>query len=365
MRAQVRYLPSAARSTVIVVDDQSTGRAILEQVVRGVDEHVVAQVFERPLDAVVWATRHVADLVLVDYAMPEMDGIEFARRVRTLPGYDHVPIVMVTVHDDRRVRYAALDAGITDFLAKPIDARECLARCRNLLAMRRQQLILEDRGRLLEAMIADATREVRAREREALIRLARAGEHADAGAGHHVDRVARYARLLAEAAGLDREEAESIEWAAPLHDFGKIGLPAALLGKPGALDPAEQSLMREHCAQGHALLKDARSRTLRLAATIALEHHERYDGEGYPARIGGEKIALAARIASVAEVYDVLTTDRPYRHAWSTEDAIGYLRAQRGRQFDPRLVDAFIGQREEVQSIQIEWRDGAPGKGTL
>jgi len=142
VKAQVKVLPTA-RNTVMVVDDQSTGRAILEQVVRGLEGRVAVEGFARPVDAVVWATRHVADLVLVDYMMPDMDGIEFVKRLRALPGYEHVPIVMVTVHDDRKVRYAALDAGITDFLTKPLDARECLARCRNLLTLRRQQLALE------------------------------------------------------------------------------------------------------------------------------------------------------------------------------------------------------------------------------
>ena len=172
-KAQVRVLPSA-RNTVMVVDDQSTGRAILEQVVRSLDERVAVEGFARPVDAVVWATRHVSDLVLVDYMMPDMDGIEFVKRLRALPGYEHVPIVMVTVHDDRKVRYAALDAGITDFLTKPVDARECLARCRNLLTLRRQQLALEDRRRLLEHMVEDATREVtRAREGNAAAPRAR------------------------------------------------------------------------------------------------------------------------------------------------------------------------------------------------
>src|SRR3954451_14313951 len=142
-QAQVRVLPSA-RNTVMVVDDQSTGRAILKQVIRSLDDRVLVESFARPVDAVVWATRHVSDLVLVDYMMPDMDGIEFVKRLRALPGYEHVPIVMVTVHDDRKVRYAALDAGITDFLTKPVDARECLARCRNLLTLRRQQLALQD-----------------------------------------------------------------------------------------------------------------------------------------------------------------------------------------------------------------------------
>src|SRR5947207_13855748 len=133
-KAQVRVLPST-KNTIMVVDDQSTGRAILEQVVRSLDERVVVEGFARPVDAVVWATRHVADLVLVDYMMPEMDGIEFVKRLRALPGYEHVPIVMITVHDDRKVSYAALDAGMTDFLTKPIDARECRATCRNLVKL--------------------------------------------------------------------------------------------------------------------------------------------------------------------------------------------------------------------------------------
>src|SRR5207237_5303508 len=139
--------------TVMVVDDQSTGRAILEQVVRSIDERVLVEGFARPVAAVVWATRHVADLVLVDYLMPDMDGIELVKRLRALPGYEHVPIVMVTVHDDRKVRYAALDAGITDFLTKPVDSRECLARCRNLLTLRRQQLLLEDALARLQAAV--------------------------------------------------------------------------------------------------------------------------------------------------------------------------------------------------------------------
>jgi two-component system response regulator RpfG len=156
VKAQVRTLRTANgtadAATVMVVDDQSTGRAILEQVMRSLDGRTVVEGFARPVDAIVWAVRHVADLVLVDYMMPDMDGIEFAKRLRELPGYAHVPIVMVTVHDDRKVRYAALDAGITDFLTKPVDPRECQARCRNLLTLRRQQLELEDAVARLEAM---------------------------------------------------------------------------------------------------------------------------------------------------------------------------------------------------------------------
>jgi len=355
-RAEVRVLPSV-RNTVMVVDDQSTGRAILEQVVRSLDERVVVEGFARPVDAVVWATRHISDLVLVDYMMPDMDGIEFVKRLRALPGYEHVPIVMVTVHDDRKVRYAALDAGITDFLTKPVDARECLARCRNLLKLRRQQLALEDRRRLLEHMVEDATREVREREKETLLRLARAGEFRDEETGYHLIRMSRYSRLIANALDLGQDEAETIELAAPLHDIGKIGIPDQILLKPAKLDDPELEVMRRHPVIGHEILKGSASKYVRMGALIALGHHEKYDGSGYPNGLVGDHIPLCARIVAIADVYDALTSVRPYKSAWASERAFEYVAAQAGRHFDPRFADAFSAMKKEVLQIQNEWRD--------
>jgi two-component system response regulator RpfG len=355
-QAQIRALPSA-KNTVMVVDDQSTGRAILEQVVRSLDDRVVVEGFARPVDAVVWATRNVSDLVLVDYMMPDMDGIEFVKRLRALPGYEHVPIVMVTVHDDRKVRYAALDAGITDFLTKPVDARECLARCRNLLILRRQHLVLEDRRRLLEHMVEDATREVREREKETLMRLARAGEFRDEETGYHLIRMARYSRLIATALALDADEAQTVELAAPLHDIGKIGIPDQILLKADRLDATEWQIMRRHPLIGHEILKGSASKYVRMGALIALGHHEKYDGSGYPNGLVGDHIPLCARIVSVADVYDALTSVRPYKKAWPSEQAFEYVVAQAGRHFDPRMVDAFRGVKKQVLQIQSEWRD--------
>lgn len=360
-KAQVHMLPSL-KNTVIVVDDQTTGRAILEQVVRGLDDRILVQPFERPVDAILWATRHIADLVLVDYSMPDMDGIEFVRRLRGVPGYEHVPMVMVTVHDDRKIRYAALDAGITDFLIKPIDARECLARCRNLITLRRQQLVLEDRKRLLEAMVEDATQEVRDREKETLLRLARAGEFRDAETGNHLIRMARYSRLIADALGLSIDEAESIERSAPLHDIGKIGIPDQILLKPGRLDDPEQGVMRTHPVIGHEILKGSASKYVRMGALIALGHHEKYDGSGYPNGLVGDHIPLCARIVAVADVYDALTSVRPYKSAWSATDALAYLDQQKGRHFDPRLVEAFAGAGREVERVQRELGDSFPAQ---
>jgi two-component system, response regulator RpfG len=357
-KAQVRVLPSA-RNTVMVVDDQSTGRAILEQVVRGLDERVAVEGFARPVDAIVWATRHVSDLVLVDYMMPEMDGIEFVKRLRALPGYEHVPMVMVTVHDDRKVRYAALDAGITDFLTKPIDARECLARCRNLLTLRRQHVVLEDRRRLLEHMVEDATREVREREKETLLRLARAGEFRDEETGYHLIRMSRYSRLIANALGLAADEAETVELAAPLHDIGKIGIPDQILLKTDKLDATEWEIMRRHPVIGHEILKGSASKYVRMGALIALGHHEKYDGSGYPNGLVADHIPLCARIVAIADVYDALTSVRPYKKAWPSEQAFEYVASQAGQHFDPRMADAFSGMKKEVVQIQHEWRDPA------
>ena len=353
---QIRVLPGL-KNTVLVIDDQTTGRSILEQVVRGLDGRIVVQGFERPVDALVWATRKVADLVLVDYSMPDMDGIEFVKRLRSLPGYEHVPVVMVTALDDRRIRYAALDAGITDFLTKPIDARECQARCRNLLTLRRQQIALEDRKRLLEGAVEEATFEIHEREKETLLRLARAGEFRDEETGNHLVRMARYSRLIANCIGLEREEAETIELAAPLHDIGKIGTPDHILLKAGRHTGEEQAVMRRHPLIGHEILKGSASKYVRMGALIALGHHEKFDGSGYPNGLEGDHIPLAARVVAVADVYDSLTSVRPYKRAWASGDAFEYLRVQRGGHFDPHLVDAFLSLRSDVLRVQEQLRD--------
>jgi two-component system response regulator RpfG len=359
VQPQIRVIP-ALRNTVLVIDDQSTSRAILEQVVRGIDSNIETESFESPIEAVRWATARVADLVLVDYEMPDMDGIEFVRRLRMLPEYTHVPVVMVTVNDTRRIRYSALDVGVTDFLNKPIDARECLARCRNLITLRRQQLVLEDRRKLLEGLVLEATRDVREREKETLYRLARAGEFRDSETGNHIFRMARYSRLIASVIGLHSDEAENIELAAPLHDIGKIGIPDHILLKPGKLTAPEAEEMRKHPLIGYEIIKGSPSSYLRMGALIALGHHEKFDGSGYPHGLFGDHIPLAARIVAVADVFDALTSQRPYKKAWEADAAFEYIDRQRGSHFDPRLVGAFLEARKETLEIQRELSDSAP-----
>jgi len=345
------------KNRVLIVDDQSTGRTILEQVVLSIDRGIEVFLFERPLEAIGWAMSESVDLVLVDYRMPDLDGIEFVKRLRSFPGYAHVPVVMVTVYDDRGVRYSALDAGVTDFLTKPLDTRECLARCRNLLTLRRQQLALEDRGRLLEGLVDEATREVREREKETLLRLAKAGEFRDEETGNHVLRMAHYSRVIAQALGMSADDVETIELAAPLHDLGKIGLPDHILLKSGRLTPEETLVMQRHPIIGYEILKDSASKYVRMGALIALGHHEKYDGSGYPYGLVRDHIPQAARIVAVADVYDALTTKRPYKQAWDSDAAFQYLLDHRRDHFDPRIVEAFVSVREDVARIQNELQD--------
>ena len=194
------------------------------------------------------------------------------------------------------------------------------------------------------------------------MRLARAGEFRDEETGYHLSRMARYSRLIANAIGLERDEAETIELAAPLHDIGKIGIPDGILLKPARLDEAEWCTMQRHPVIGHEILKGSASKYVRMGALIALGHHERYDGMGYPSGLDGDHIPLCARIVAVADVYDALTSVRPYKKAWKSADALDYLRAQRGKHFDARLVDAFIGVSESVLEVQRDMQD-APREG--
>ncbi len=348
---------SSYRSTVLVIDDQSTGRVILEEIIRGVDPSIQVQTFADPLAAIEWAKTHPVDLVLTDYKMPQLDGVETIRRIRGIYSCIDVPIVVVTVLEDREIRYKALEAGATDFLTKPVDQHECRARCRNLLTMRRQQIVIKDRARLLEQQVSDAVRDIRLREVETIFRLGKAGEFRDEETGTHIIRMAKYSRLIAEELNLSDDEADLIELAAPMHDIGKIGIPDHILLKPGALTAEEMSTIQRHPRIGYDILRDSPSKYLRMGAVIALGHHEKFDGSGYPSQLVGEDIPLAARIVAVADVFDALTSIRPYKPAWRVNEALAYLTQQRGKHLDPRCIDAFMRQLDKILAVRDKFRD--------
>jgi two-component system response regulator RpfG len=341
----------------MIVDDRGTARSLLEGLARSIEPGLRVESFAEPQAALERAAQHTPDLIISDYRMPGMDGVEFTRRLRAMPRLEEVPIVIVTVVEDRQIRYQALESGATDFLTRPIDPQECRARCRNLLTLRRSQKIVADRARWLEEQVMQATRDVRIREKETLLRLAKAGEYRDEGTGNHILRMAKYARLIASELKLSAMECDEIESAAPMHDIGKIGIPDYILLKPGPLTGEELTIMRRHAEIGYRILADSPSRYLQMGAVIALGHHEKFNGTGYPNGLAGDAIPLSARIVAVGDVFDALITDRPYKQAWPMQQALDYLKSEMGGHFDPDCVRAFLVRLDDVAQIMKEYAD--------
>lgn len=325
---------------------------MLRHVVEGIGPVINVSDFGNPIEALDWSEKHTADLLLLDYRMPEMDGLEFARRFRSPPSRRDVPIVLISVVGDEPVRQAALDAGVIDFLIKPVRPRELRSRCKNLLQLRSEGESVKEHARSLEQKVLDGVREIEGREREMLYRLAKAIEYRDFGTGAHLLRMARYAELIAEVIGMDEEEVRILTLAAPLHDIGKIGVPDAILLKRGSLTDEEFAIMRKHPLIGYEILRDSKSRFVQMGAQIALRHHERWDGSGYPDGLRGEQIPLNARIVAIADVFDALTSERPYKRAWSNEEAFAYMRDHSGTLFDKACVEALLSNEARILDIQ-------------
>lgn len=342
---------------VLIVDDESTGRAILAKIIQQAVEDIIVKSFDNPAGALEWLDNNHPDLIITDYRMPEINGVEMIKLIRSRPDCQDIPIMMITVVSEKSVRYEALEAGATAFLTRPIDQIECRTSCRNLLKLQEQQSIIQDRADWLARQVEVATHKIASSEKETLIRLAKAGEYRDEMTGLHVLRMARYSRQIAEALGFSERECDEIEYAAPMHDIGKIGVQDKVLLKPGKFEPDEWLTMQQHTIIGHSILSNSQSRYIQMGSIIALNHHERFDGTGYPNRISGKDIPLVARIVSVADVYDALVSTRPYKTAWSPSEAQDYLEKNAGTQFDPICVEAFFERLDNVNKIFAEFRE--------
>lgn len=342
---------------VLIVDDESTGRTILAKIIQQAEEDVSVDSFDNPLQALSWLDTNHPDLIITDYRMPDINGVELIRQIRQKPACHDIPIMMITVVSEKSVRYDALEAGATAFLTRPIDQIECRTSCRNLLKLHEQQSIIQDRADWLARQVDVATQQIVAREQETLLRLAKAGEYRDEDTGYHVVRMAKYSREIAETLGLSAKECDEIEYAAPMHDIGKIGIPDDVLLKPGKFEPDEWQVMQKHTLIGHGILSNSQSRYIQTGSIIALNHHERFDGTGYPNGLAGKDIPLVARIVSVADVFDALVSTRPYKQPWPVKDAQDYLKKHAGTQFDPGCVEAFFERLSNVEKIQQDFSD--------
>jgi putative two-component system response regulator len=342
---------------VLIIDDNQLNRELFCHMLGMLDGAAPLPIADAAA-ALAWCASHIPDLVLVDYMMPEMDGLEFLRRFRAMPGMQQVPVIMVTADTEVAVRHEALRLSANDFLTKPVNHAELNARAGNLLALRRAQLQLAERAGWLAQAVQKATVDIAAREREVILRLSRAAEFRDAETGSHLLRMAAYARLVAEHMGLDQAECDLICEAAPMHDIGKVGIPDSVLLKPGALDELEMAVMRTHAQIGADILAGSESALLQAGAAIALSHHERWDGGGYPQGLAGAAIPLYGRIVAVADVFDALTSARPYKIGWELPRAVAHMRDGRGGHFDPRCVDALLADMGAVLAIQQRYHDG-------
>ena len=341
---------------IVIVDDSPITIALLSKLVGKLPD-CTAMAFTSAAQGLAWCVANDPDLVVVDYLMPEMDGIEFTRRFRALPGKADTPVLMVTAAEDRELRHRALTLGINDFLNKPFDQIELQARARNMLALRSSQKKLANRALLLADEVAKATREIASRERETLLCLGRAAEHRDPETHEHIMRMSNYSRLIGRKMGLGEDEAELLLLASPLHDIGKIGTPDHILLKPGRLTPEEFEVMKLHTVIGDKILTNSESPILQAGARIAISHHEKFDGSGYPNGLKGKAIPLFGRIVAVADVFDALTSERPYKKAWDLDRATGLIRESRGGHFDPDCVDAFFDVFDEVLEIKARYQD--------
>lgn len=283
------------------------------------------------------------DLILLDLHMPRLDGFGVLEAIRPqLTAARYLPVLMLTADSSDETKRRALSSGVKDFLTKPFDATEALLRIENLLETRFLYAALHDQNHLLEQRVSERTRELEAAQIEILQRLAAAAEYRDDDTGHHTQRVGEMSAVLATHIGMPAEHVELLRRAAPLHDVGKIGIPDSILLKPSRLTPAERRLMQTHTTIGAAMLAGGHSPLVQTAELIARSHHERWDGAGYPAGSSSEQIAIEARIVAIADFLDALTHDRPYRKAWSVEKTLAAIVEERGRHFDPTLVDALL-----------------------
>ena len=340
------------RPTILVVDDTPENIDVLDSVLSGSYRVKAALTGERAL--AIAANLPQPDMILLDVMMPDMDGHEVCRRLKADPKCSHIPVIFVTAMSEERDEAMGLGLGAVDYLVKPISPPIVQARIATHLALHRQNLDLERRVR-------ERTEELSQTRMEIIRRLGRASEFRDNETGMHIIRMSHYSHLMALRLGVSDSWAELLLNAAPMHDVGKIGVPDYILLKPGKLDAEEWKLMTRHPEIGAEIIGDHSSELLRLSKEIALCHHEKWDGSGYPRGLKGQDIPLSARIVAVADVFDALTSERPYKRAWTVEAAVALLKDQAGSHFDPSLISIFEQILPQVLEIKAQYaeREGA------
>jgi putative two-component system response regulator len=321
------------QKTILLVDDEPLNLRLLQQLLQGEYRLLVAKDGQRAIEL---AGKEVPDLILLDVMMPGMTGYEACKILKQQAATARIPVIFVTALNEEADEATGFAVGAVDYITKPYGASVVRARVRNHLSLVRAEDLLATRQQVVHC-------------------LGKAAEYKDNETGLHVIRMSHYSRLLAETVGYEGDELEDLFSAAPMHDVGKIGIPDAILRKPGRLTPEELEVMRKHPEIGAMIIGENQTGMLALAYNIALCHHEKWDGSGYPRGLKARDIPLEARIVAIADVYDALTTIRPYKRAWSVEEAVAHLREQAGSHFDPQLVENFLTRLPEVLEVAQRW----------
>lgn len=326
----------------LIVDDQAYNVSLLERILSRAG-FTNWRSTTNPLELEALYDDFAPDIVLLDLHMPEMDGYAALNMLRSkISEQQYLPILVLTADVSGEAKQRALVGGANDFLTKPFDKTEVVLRITNLLKTRYLHLQLQQHNVQLEKRVAERTKELEQAKTEILELLGRSSEYRDDVTEQHTQRVGQLAGRIARELGLQESEAELIRLASPLHDIGKIGIPDRILLKPGRFTDEEFEQMKAHTSIGASILEGSRFPVLQIAKVIALSHHERWDGTGYPLGLKGENIPLAGRIVAIADFYDALTHERPYKKAWTHEEAMTEIRERRGSFFDPEVVDAFL-----------------------
>lgn len=340
--------------SAISVDDNEVNLMLIEALAEEIGIKVDS--YTSPIDALEIMRTTSFDLILTDYIMPQMDGITFVKKARELS--PDVPVVMITAtKENPTLKLDALSAGATDFLNKPLDLAEFKARVSNLSTLSHSQKLLKNKALHLEDEVRAATTEIMDREYESLRIIGKAAEFKDSETGNHVKRVAHYCKILAKGMGLSTEEQDILFYAAPLHDIGKIGIEDSILLKPDRLNDEEFERMKLHTNIGASILKGTKSKYLEAGSIVALTHHEKYNGTGYPKGLSGKNIHIYGRIVAIADVFDALLSKRPYKEAWPIEDAVKLILSQSGAHFDPEIIAVFSQELGQFKSISEEFKD--------
>jgi len=338
---------------ILIVDDTLLNIVLLEEICKE-EGHNVAS-FSNPLDALEAIKKNQYDLAFIDYMMPEMNGVELIKKIQKIqPG---IISVMITAADSQEVKLKALEAGANEFLIKPIDVSEMMIRLKNMSKIIKAEKVLKDYNKQLQEEIQKAIEKIVKGEHETLDVLSNVAEYRDEDTHNHTKRVALYSKLIAQEAGLDEEMQNLIYHAAPLHDVGKVGIPDSILLKPGKLTDEEFSMMKTHAKIGYDMLDGFENKYLKAGAIIALTHHEKFDGSGYPNGLKGDEINIMGQIVAIADVFDALTSKRPYKEPWPIEKAFDLLKEQSGKHFSPFLVQLFLNNKDKVLQIKEKYQD--------